>query len=243
MNCSHALPKLGLAILLATTTLTATACDKVGPLILQSSEHTQRAYTKLSQEWLRWAMALPDSTGPIIDETGEACDLGQAGKVWFLAGTYGGSVERDCTIPANKALFFPLLNRWVVPSPESVDEPHELEGFLAWVPTYFDGHRQRTCELTLRIDGEDILPDTESLDAELYVEVLEPFDIELNDDNWASQWGKPGGHYAVSVVDGHWALLEPLAPGEHTLEFGGIICDEETTYFESMVTYHLVVEG
>jgi hypothetical protein len=46
----------------------------------------------------------------------------------------------------------------------------------------------------------------------------------------------------VVVVDGHWALLEPLAPGEHTLEFGGKICDEEATYFETFATYHLVVE-
>lgn len=242
MQLSNAIPKLAVAALL-TTTLTATACDKVGPLILQSSEQTERAYAELSKQWVRWALALPHSTGPITDQTGEACGLDQHGKVWFLAGTDGGAVERDCTIPANKALFFPLINGFIVPSPESVDEPHELAGFLDWAPGYFAYYRARTCELTLRIDGEDILPDTASLDAELYVAILEPFDLELDDDNWASQWGKPGGHYPVALVDGHWALLEPLPPGEHTIEFGGTVCDGDTVEFETFTVYNLQVEG
>lgn len=37
------------------------------------------------------------------------CASDQAGPVWYLAGTAGGSVMRNCTVPAGKALFFPLI--------------------------------------------------------------------------------------------------------------------------------------
>lgn len=120
--------------------------------------------------------------------------------MWFLAGNYGGESERECTIPANEALFFPLINGWVIPSPETVDEPNELASFLNWAAGYFADGRAHTCELTLLIDGEPILP------------------------------------------SGHWALLEPLPAGDYVLEFGGTICDGETIYFETHVTYTLHVE-
>lgn len=238
----HFRKNFGFAALIATTTLITTACDTVGPLILQSSVHGEELYSALTKQWVRWAMALPNSTGPITDMTGAACDQGQYGGVWFLAGTSGGEAERECTIPADTALFFPLMNGWVIPDPETVDEPDELAGFLNWAAGYFAGGRAHTCELTLLIDGEPILQTTEELDTELYVEVLEPFGLYLNDDNWASQYGKPGGWYSIAIADGHWALLEPLPAGDYVLEFGGTICDGETIYFETHVTYTLHVE-
>lgn len=227
---------------LVTTLLLATGCDP-GPVILQDTEPGEMAYRELSQQWVQWAMALPFSTGPITDATGASCDLDQSGKVWFLAGTTGGPAERSCTIPRNKALFFPLINRWIVPPDDTADTPEEMAEYLGWAEPYFDEYRLYTCELTLRLDGEDMLGDTEVLDEELYVKILDPFEIELNDDNWATQYGKPGGTYSYVLMDGHYALLPPLEPGDHVLEFGGTICDETQVYFETFATYELHVEG
>jgi len=220
--------------------LAATGCDP-GPVILQDTAAGQKAYEKLSKEWLRWVMALPFSTGPLRDDTGAACDQDQSGKVWYLVGSTGGAVERSCDIPADKALFFPMINRWVIPPNDYADTPEEMEEYLGWVEPYFAEYRLYTCELTLRLDGEDLLGDTAVLDEELYVAILDPFEVELNDDNWATQYGKPGGTYEYALLDGHWALLPPLEPGEHVLEFGGMICDETTVYFETAATYHLSV--
>lgn len=236
------LTTLSLTSILIATSL-VTACDTVPPLILQFSAQGEAAYSALSITWLRWAMALPASNGPIADQTGDACELDQHGKIWFLAGTFDGPVVRNCTIPANKALFFPLIVRWVIPDPADVDTPAEVDELMTWVPDYFAESRAATCELILRIDGEDILPDTAALDMELYVEVLEPFDLELNADNWATQWGKAGGYQPFVVLDGHFALLEPLPPGDHVLEFGGSICDGEEVQWQTRATYELHVEG
>ncbi|MFV8753267.1 hypothetical protein ACNOYE_22185 [Nannocystaceae bacterium ST9] len=244
MNFQALVQKIAPAALLASLVLTSTGCDKVGPLILQSSEQTEQAYAELAKRWLEWTMGQPWSTGPVTDPTGEACGNDQQGKVWLLAGTSGGPVERDCTIPAHKALFFPLINRWVIPNIDGVDTPEEAAEWLAWAPGYFASKRASTCGLTLKIDGEDILEDTAALDAELYVEVLEPFEVFLDDDNWATQYGKPGGEYPFALVDGHYALLEPLEPGDHVLEFGGKTCNAQgVVTFETRATYNLHVEG
>jgi hypothetical protein len=237
---STLLSALALAALLPTA-----GCDTIGPLVLQSSEQSIEAYEVLTREWIRWAMITPHSVSPIADETGEFCDVNQGDGPWFLAGSYGGPVERDCTIPADTPLFFPLVNRWIVPSNDWVEQPGMYEEYVAWLAEYQAESRASTCELTLRIDGEELLEDTAALDAELYVAIDEPFSIELDADNFWVNLGyeKPAGTYDYTVADGHWALFKPLAPGEHLLEFGGKICEQGEIVFETSAVYHLHVEG
>ena len=54
---------------------------------------------------------------PFFDGGGEDRDCtngaqGQSGPVWFLTGVLikGGTAKRDCTVPAGRMLFFPILN-------------------------------------------------------------------------------------------------------------------------------------
>jgi hypothetical protein len=70
-------------------------------------------YQTLSAQWWQWALSVPAAVNPITDPTGVNCAQGQgilSNNVWFLAGTFGGSATRSCTIPLGKSLFFPLLN-------------------------------------------------------------------------------------------------------------------------------------
>ena len=65
-------------------------------------------------------MGLPQENHPLFDETGEDCDVGQSGKVWFLGGVINetGSASRECTVPTGKAIFFPILNvEWPIVDP------------------------------------------------------------------------------------------------------------------------------
>lgn len=233
-------PRRSLALILALTGLSlASGCDD--PVILQDTPAGVNAYSELAEAWVLWASALPYSTGPVTDPTGEQCALDQHGKVWFLAGTSGGAAERSCSIPHEKALFFPLINRWVIDH-HPLDDEDAMAALVEFAIGYFDRNRARTCSLTLRVDGEDLLGDTATLDEELYVRVIEPFELEVNDDNWATEYGLAGGTYST-VTDGHFALLPPLEPGEHTLELGGRTCRNGATVFETSVVYHLDVAG
>ena len=212
------------------------------PLVLQDTPQHQQKYVHDTKGWLKWAMALPWSTGPVLDTTGAACAQGQDGPVWYLAGTAEGDVVRDCTIPSDKKLFFPLRNTWSVPPAQFVDTPDEVANFVAFFTDYFPEDRAETCTLSLKLDGHDLLPDFASLDANLWVQILDPFKVFLNPiDNFE---GDAGGHMPAALVDGHYALLKPLSPGDHTLEFSATQCTvEDGTYFETAATYHLHVQG
>lgn len=65
----------------------------------------------LAGRWWQWAMSAPADASPVRDRTGEHAAWNQPDDLWFLAGTYGGHVERRCVIPSRTPLFFPVLNR------------------------------------------------------------------------------------------------------------------------------------
>ncbi|MFD6417225.1 hypothetical protein [Streptomyces sp. NPDC060194] len=83
-----------------------------------------RAGGEMAGRWWKWALSAPEERSPVRDETGEHAGWRQPADVWFLAGTYGGRVERRCTIPAGRPLFFPVLNtqhtREYAPTPQSM---------------------------------------------------------------------------------------------------------------------------
>lgn len=213
-----------------------------GQLIPQTSKLTQALYKLGARDWLTWAMALPYSTGPITDTTGAACAQGQSGPVWFLAGTPGGSVTRSCAIPKGKVLVLPLINNWVIASADQVATPEQMADYLAFVNDYLPGKRAQTCELHLSIDGIDVGGDQTHLDQKLWTQVLDPFSVVLDDDNFASQWGVPGGVKPAATIAGHFALITPLAAGNHVIELGGSMCDDtNAVVFETSAVYQLSV--
>lgn len=228
-------------ILALTSITTLSACDE--QVVIQADDVSRKAYETQAKEWTQWALGQPHSiSSPIADATGEHCDVDQSGKVWYLAGTFGGPVERSCTIPHNRLLFFPLLNLWGINPGTSIDDEAAQVDFIDFFVGYFAENREATCSLTLRLDGEDLLgDDLEELDELLYVDVLEPFEVDINADNWASEFGLEGG-VTPTLTDGHFALLRPLDPGTHVLEFGGVQCDGEEIFFETSAVYNLVVE-
>jgi hypothetical protein len=67
---------------------------------------------ELAARWLRWVASVPSGKNPLSDPTGERAGVNQPGDVWFLAGNFGGPVNRSCTVPAGLPLFFPVFNIW-----------------------------------------------------------------------------------------------------------------------------------
>lgn len=202
------------------------------------------AYEAGVHGWLDWALAQPHSTAsPIADTTGEFCANGQPEEVWFLAGTFnGGDVERTCTIPADRPLFFPLVNRWTIDPDNEIDDEEAMDTLVGWTTKYFKSQHKHLCALTLRLDGEDLLgDDLHDADEATYTALLEPFVVDINADNWATQFGFAGGP-TPTLSDGNFALLAPLEIGEHELELGGQTCHGNDVLFTTSVVYHLTVE-
>lgn len=205
----------------------------------------------LTVEWWKWIMAIPSEINPLLDETGENCDVGQEGPVWFLVGTPGnsedqeppitGSAERECTIPEGKKILFPIFNTFCS---ELNDEAaiREALGIPAGQPI-----PQSQLKEGLRLCAEDIINQANILEASIDGKEITNlqdfrgqsplFTITYPEDN-------PFGVTNFTdipqraVSDGYWVLIKGLEPGEHTIKFRGGIAGT----FETQTTYHITIE-
>jgi hypothetical protein len=213
------------------------------PGILPPSSHAfGKTYGAWSAAWWQYYEAQPVSSNPAVDPTGAGCRKAQSGKVFFLVGANGsGSVTRDqCTVPAGKALFFPLLDVVDVniPPVEPVKTPletwEELEGV-------FGG----ASELFASVDGvalANLDPATTPyrVCAGPVARCSAPsFSVFLPAENFFGPF-VPEGTYAPAVADGFFLLLAPLKPGPHTITFGGTGLFLGGTFTQN-ITYHLEV--
>jgi len=171
--------------------------------------------------WWQWVLSIPKDHNPVSDSTGKDCAVNQTGPVWFLAGTSGGSAERSCTIPAGKAIFFPITNDMAsfAKYPNLKTESELISNVKS------DIDQVKSLELT--VDGTKI----EGLDK--YRVQSHVFDVAIAENNLFEI--KAGSTKAAS--DGYWIFLEPLPKGEHTIHFHGIEHD-----FETEVNYRLTVQ-
>src|SRR5262249_56510522 len=84
--------------------------DEADPRVYPTTEKVGgKTYAEWAAAWWQWGLGAPKDKNPISDRTGKFADRGQSGPVWFLAGTFGGKATRTCSVPAGKALFFPVV--------------------------------------------------------------------------------------------------------------------------------------
>ena len=179
------------------------------------------AYGEWAERYWQWVLAQPTPTNPQLDATGEFAGVGQSGPVWFLAGTFGNSAERDITIPSGKALFF-AVQPWIFGAGTFDCEP-TVPGVPCDVPTLHAAAATAT-------DGSSVVEasiDGEPVSGMLGYRAADEgsFSITVPADN---PIGVPAGTYSPQVVDGYWLLLAPLRVGDHTItahivsnQFGG----------------------
>lgn len=186
---------------------------------------------QLTSRWWQWVLSIPPEDNPLLDTTGESCQEGDMGDVFFLVGTVGGSVERECTISEGQEILIPIFNSICFDLPGGFDpdlpgqfsRPRGPDSCEEQVESFID----QASNLELTIDGVSI----ENL--EDFRVQSNPFPIKLPEDNII---GLPSGTY-FGISDGYWVIVESLPEGEHTIEFGG-----QAPGFTVDVTYHLTVE-
>ena len=241
---------VALGLLLGTST-TQAAGRNPNPGILPINSHPYgKSYGDWGAAWWAWVLSIPKAENPNFDTTGEFCDVGQEGPVWFLAGNFGGENTRTCTVPAGKALFFPILNN-VYWSPEDLEfVKTTLAPFKGWDLTGLSDEQilrmgvnwatDHATALSATIDGAPVINPWQ------YRAESSAFTIELSDA--IADFGYAPGPRAPSVADGYWIMLQPLKPGQHTIQFTSAGSysvasgDPYDTEFTLDVTWHLTVE-
>jgi hypothetical protein len=181
----------------------------------------------LTAQWWQWILSIPADENPATDTTGEDCSQGDFGDIFFLAGTFGGKAERECTITVGQDILIPISNTINI---KTVPEDTR-ESLLARATEITD----QTRNLKLIIDRNQVR------NLESYrVTHSELFTFEAVENNVFQPFGLTAGSW-VAVADGYWVLIEGLSAGEHTITvIGG--ANGPTWHSNVHVTYHLTVE-
>ena len=210
---------------ISNTTITSGTVEVFAP----NSQPYNKTYGEWNQRWWEWAQMEPIENNPIHDPTGERCAVNQVDpNVWFLAGSTGGRVERSCTIPASKAIFFPLLN---TECSTAEDPSLTTEEALRDCARNNAPDRARIV-LRASVDGQEI-PDLVKYWTESSL-----YNYTLPADNI---WGAPAGP-TQEVAAGYYVMLKPLPPGTHIIQFSGANIDlAGTQTFATEVIYHLTL--
>jgi hypothetical protein len=209
------------------------------PGVLPPDSHPfDASYGQWAARWWKWAYSIPVSVNPLFDETGAQIATGQSGKVWFLAGVINvsGTAERTGTIPAGKALFFPILNYEADNLCPPIVPPLDPAGLRALAKSNIAPINPAT-GLEADVDGRPIR------DLKDFHEKSPVFSVTFPDNNVFQFFGcnVPAGTYTPFVDEGYYVMLKPLSVGQHTIHFHGDI--PAPVNFSLDITYHITVVG
>ncbi|HVR98053.1 MAG TPA: hypothetical protein VMW27_15655 [Thermoanaerobaculia bacterium] len=198
------------------------------------------SYSDLASRWSNWLSAEPIATNPAFDPDGRFCDRNQEGKVWFLASTFGGVVDRTCEIPAGKAIFVSLGGVFL--------------GFAPEFPAAGDPCLQMATDVEkVRCDVNNDIPVAPNISLQATLDGVpvedlfafraqsQPggFTLNVPSPSLITDLGLAPGDRFPAVADGYFLLLKPLHPGVHTLSFHKVNPDQS----EAGVNYTLIVGG
>jgi len=219
--------------LLAASPALAVASDLTIVPPAASSAQTGKTYGELSAAWWQTMLAIPVDSNPTFDSTGTNCPLGETAQIFFLAGESSGSqVERTCTVPRTKPLFFPIINIECSNVENSPFFGATDTDRASCARQFADEIGVSTLQLTL--DGVAV----GSLSR--FRAASPPFNFIMpRNDNILFVRGKTSGR---AVSDGFWALLKPPTPGNHVIHFAGAFVSGPGAGFSQDVTYRLTVQ-
>jgi hypothetical protein len=149
----------------------------------------------LPARWWSWAADAPKGRNPIADGSGKYCTQDQPDDVFFLAGSFGETgVERRCTVPAGKPVYFPLLNQVCLVEGRQTDA-----AALKACQIFGDGKAT--------LDGVLLDAQEQTSGARFDFEPRRGNDLDLSAGD--------------AVAWGIWVGPVDLEPGAHTLEISG----------------------
>ena len=153
----------------------------------------------LTAEWWQWALSIPTSVNPLQDTTGGDCMVGQRDVVWFLAGTFVTTPtlpNRNCSIPGNATLFFPIANSVNINVPFICGQQESLSvaSLRAMSKMFIDGVNI----ISVMVDNMDVKSQLQRIRSEVF-EVALPLDNLFN--LLCGSEIPPAGIYSLLMMD------------------------------------------
>jgi hypothetical protein len=181
-----------------------------------------KTWNEWTADWWKWLLSIPKEFNPGYDNESERCLIGSDPNVVFLVGTFGGDAVRNYTIPARKAVLFPII---------------------AFTTSYAEDPKLKTSlDLVNRAksDMDDIIKKEATIDGKILhnvdrYRIQSPlFDLTYPEDNVFEALAGP----TCGISEGYWIFLKPLSPGKHTIVAAGSCSSGKTSIG---VTWHLTV--
>ena len=197
----------------------------------------------LAFKWWKWAFSFSSNDSPLTDPTGERCDKGDVGGVFFLAAVAGpintgDPVERTCNVPISRSqsILLPILNGaclLTTPCATGGEPVNNINQMQKELRELIDGVR----ETKAFVDGVQLDTGNTRIQSPVFqVRVADdsPFDMPPD-------FPTPPGKF-IATADGYWLYLRPLSPGEHTLQVQGFVPIGGGAEFVIDLTYHITVK-
>jgi hypothetical protein len=201
-----------------------------------ASQPEGQTYGRWAAEWWQWVLGIPAATNPLFDATGDNCAQRQVDKVWFLAGsTSSAPVFRTCSIPADRALFFPLINSgygaFLNDPPSTRTEAFVRAQVACTTPV----------SIGASIDGFAV-PSPERFSTGADGSQSPIFNVQLPPANLfgADEGAIPELVLTPTAERGYYLFVRPLTPGTHMIRWIASGCFGD---FSQDVTYSLKVKG
>ena len=181
-----------------------------------------RTYAEWTARWWQWVLSIAKTKNPLVDNTGKNCANNQSGPIWFLAGTLKGPAGRSCTIPADKAILFPVINFEASVAEGDGTTEDELAACAKF-------------EMDQITDMRAMVSGTNVNELKQYRIQSPPFNVTLPADNVL---GLPA-QTTKMISEGYWLFLKPLEPGKYDLHsFGSCLAGR----IKIGISYHLTIE-
>jgi hypothetical protein len=217
----------GMILVLAISSITAfTYADSINPGVFSiDSAPYGIPYKEWVTRWWQWHISIPTVDHPWKDSTGEKCTVRQEGPVWFLS-DLPGKIELTCTMPAGKAILFPILNGECDYGMENMNTDTKVRECA------IEGNEFGVISAT--IDGVRLQ------NLEQYRIRSDFFNIRIPEDNI---YDADAGTFKA-MVDGFFVFLEPLIPGKHDIHFTVSVSNPFKPNYDHAkdITYHLIVK-
>jgi len=202
------MPRQHLRAMIGTLVLTVAALQPAGAveILAPGSTVAGKSIADWTAGWWTWVFQSPSDAVPFSDPDGSLANLNNGGPVFFVAGTGGGPVERTFSVPAGRPLLIPMVNYF-----NTYDTEEVINAAIAAFPG-------SVTDLFAEIDG---VPVADPFD---YLEVTADFFSGglAQEGSWIASLGVPVGEDVFpSKSSGYWLMIDGLAPGTHTLRFGG----------------------
>jgi hypothetical protein len=190
-----------------------------------ASHPVGRSYGEWAAAYIQWVVTTDADLGPVFGQNLPS------NKVWFVE---PGCADRTYTMPAGTFLLAPIWwawNEYGCPWDPPLNEIPSLEDYLLEGLAFFYPPPEEVPLL-----GWEVLVDGQPVNnLAAYLAVSSVFDVTF-DPSWAAY--DPcvvSGDVQPCVAGGYFAMLKPLPPGSHTLEYRGV-CDPPTTIHLNVVS-------